>query len=489
MAAGLVLMVFAGLQPSSAEGLGEGVVYGRLNGEDIAHQGEVNWDEDERRLEIEVGSQSGEYELLVQSEWMRANLRHPTFMNIPIGIEKIKGVEYHVTQLGGDETPTTVTLTDERINTRIQYPSNEQLDDFEGGWQRFSLVDGTGEGIVNLEPIEWDDDLVDKTSNLDDGELNYLRQPEVNEKSRVVRTVLTTEGLYGSVHASNQLFYFKYDGTLGDDHLPPIHVCCGEGGGDNDPEDPEPDPEPDTYPYNPPEMVVDREVFFRSYTEEEVVDEFGCFFSGLDGEPDDYCALDHQLEARSDLINMWRIYTGNLQNVGHNTQVDNLFTGGGCSDHREAFTDFVENSGDRDTFWDNNPFFVLIKGNTDTGTGCARAFQNGVLVKEPDSVNLGLDTSTSAGQYNGASDPHHLGTLIGQEVGHNWGERGHPCESVDGEYSLMANTGDCQAPWDDRKFWLHYDDPDKPSGATDSRQRIIDGTSCYDQENWCNDQQ
>lgn len=182
---------------------------------------------------------------------------------------------------------------------------------------------------------------------------------------------------------------------------------------------------------------------------------------------------------------MWEDYTGNdmqpqYWSTGFWGMTNIPPSGSGesyCEEKLNGFSDYID---DRDRSITPNAVYSLISGDTSMGcTGYAWIKDWGSLANKPDNINYGLDRSNDG--YFGKSNEEHLGVLLAQEIGHNWGHIEHECVTVGGEYSAMADSGDCEAPWDDRKFWLHYEDQDKPTDAEDSAGHVIKATKKYDE--------
>jgi hypothetical protein len=188
------------------------------------------------------------------------------------------------------------------------------------------------------------------------------------------------------------------------------------------------------------------------------------------------------------MTQMWTRYTGNdVATREWATLTPDIQQDPAGDDECEAlllgFSDFLNQNNYRSGNF--NRVFVLISANTAMVAVCNGAAwtatdQNnnpvpGRLATWPDNINFG----GNSGSYRGRTEPSHLGKLIAQEVGHNWGEPDHPCQKVANEYSVMAGSI-CGAPWDSRKYWLHYADPAKNANTPDSRQRVISGTLDYD---------
>jgi hypothetical protein len=219
----------------------------------------------------------------------------------------------------------------------------------------------------------------------------------------------------------------------------------------------------EAYPYNPPVPQTNRDLKARAFLDQPYRDQFAA----------DYDAVLHADLALEAQETMWTSYTGNtllppnyFKSVG---TIDPRGDGDYCNRKLQGFSKYLNDAGERRS----DAVHILISGDSSIVADCFGAAwgdTNGTLAPERDNLNYGKNS----GSYKGKSNFEHLGKLIAHEVGHNWGERGHPCGWVGGEQSIMCDSHH----WESKRFWLHYGTTG--SDCSKSTERIISGTAGYD---------
>lgn len=456
------------------------------------HWGEKRWNETDTVLEVDVEDQSSDYEVSVEKDWANQTFGTLLVDSYSWWEVEFEEVDYYVVLVESGQSPTTVVFYAWEYVPWQSHEFQLDLNDLQDKVDQGMRVTLPLKPDMNLtvafeaEALQTEIVVVNATGeeqNLTGERLMFGGGPEVKSPG----LLLTMHGLRGTLCFDGEMFEVnpieepdtEDGGVLTKSFWKGNPLGCpkSSGGGGSS-----------SYPYNPPEPDETRDVHGEMFLDSSYVAAYSSFNN----------AAEHVIDAIWPPTVMWYEYTGNWKGTGVYREIDDLdFSdiGDDCGKAREIFSGFVNDNGYRQPDWpaNANPFYTLITGYLDLPcTGVARAYGEdcsnclsnvGRLSEIPDNINLGRDRDNDEDpglNYRGKSSTDHLGVLIAQEVGHNWGEPDHSCIRVNGEYSAMADSGDCEAPWDLRRFWLSYGV--SISDCDYSRERIISGTMEYDGE-------
>lgn len=115
----LILTASTGFNTSIADNSGP-VVYGYHGGQMSPHPGQIQWDPDIHRLEIDVQTYDSGYDVWIEKDWVDSHIPFFGVLNHSHSLDTYQSEEFHVVNLSGTQTPTTI-IAQPHVKIRSDY--------------------------------------------------------------------------------------------------------------------------------------------------------------------------------------------------------------------------------------------------------------------------------------------------------------------------------------------------------------------------------